>query len=254
MEPSSSAANPTLKPDQRSPSTAPAPSGSQRLERDTIAITLVDGLRVRSLPEVSARSKKYEPLVENDRHLFVLSGPVARSGYEWYEVAPIDAPGFERRTGWVAAASRDSVPWIAPGSATCPAMPSTFAQLDGLTFGGRLACFPNQPLTVEARLVPCYCDIDAGVFSPAWFGFGNGQPLLLVAPTTTRAPDDVEDWNVLHLDPAGVYSLPLPIGEAVTVTGVFDHPAARACTFKGLEESVHPTNQCRFAFAVTRIE
>ena len=232
---------------------APISSTTPRLEPDSIAVTLSDGVRVRSRPEVSETSTKYEPLLPAGTSLFVLGGPVAGSGYDWYEVAAVTFSGLEAASGWVAAGSRDGVAWLEPGTVECPPVPADFTALAALTRGERLACFGGAPITVRARIVPCYCDIDAGAIQPEWFGFGNGQPLFLVEPTASTAPSDPRDWIILHLDPAGQHPDPLPVGELVEVTGMFDHPAARDCMLAMFDEPSRPTPACRFAFAVTSL-
>jgi len=85
------------------------------LAPNTVVVTVSDALRVRSQPRVSDDSIKYEPVLPLDTNLFVLDGPVAASGYNWYKVAPVSfadlaGPGY----GWVAAADKDGTPWIAP--------------------------------------------------------------------------------------------------------------------------------------------
>ena len=73
----------------------PPPSASQpptqianSVAVDAVALTVVDGLRVRSKPRVSDDSYKYEPLLPVGTALYVLDGPISASGYTWYEVAP----------------------------------------------------------------------------------------------------------------------------------------------------------------------
>jgi hypothetical protein len=82
-----------------------------------VAVTVSDGLRVRSQPRVSDDSIRYEPLLPLGTTLEVLAGPIEGSGYRWYEVAPIglhlrNGPG----TGWVASAAKTGEPWIAPAT------------------------------------------------------------------------------------------------------------------------------------------
>ena len=164
--------------------------------------------------------------------------------------------------GWVAAASRDGEPWLEAGSFECPAPPADFRTLANLPAGVGLACFPGAPITVEARLVSCNCDVDGGWYNPAWFTFGGGP--LLVPPGRTTAQSDTADWFPLHMDPAGHHDDVLPasladqpdLGQIVEVTGVFDHPAAAACTFTDIGEEPGepaPTNDCRSKFAVTNL-
>ena len=79
-----------------------------------MAITVSDRLRVRSLPEVSDTSIKYEPLLPLGTELLVVRGPVHGSGYRWYEVKPISLALNDRvEQGWVAMADKNGEPWIA---------------------------------------------------------------------------------------------------------------------------------------------
>jgi hypothetical protein len=78
--------------------------------------TVSDHLRVRSLPEISDASIKYEPLLPLGTKVTVLDGPVIGSGYAWYHVTvPItDGRGNVTKTltGWAAAAGLDGEPWL----------------------------------------------------------------------------------------------------------------------------------------------
>ena len=80
----------------------------------SIATVMTDGLRVRSRPEVSDASKKLDPLLQRGQPLFVVKGPVAGSGYHWYEVQPLGgAQTFPRLPfGWVAVADKTGEPWV----------------------------------------------------------------------------------------------------------------------------------------------
>jgi serpin B len=80
----------------------------------SVVVTVTDRLRVRSAPEVSDTSIKYEPVLPLETELRVIGGPVSASGYVWYEVAPVSyalAHGIAH--GWVAMADHDGEPWIA---------------------------------------------------------------------------------------------------------------------------------------------
>ncbi len=77
-------------------------------------VTVSDHLRVRSVPEVSDASIKYEPVLPIGTELRVIGGPVSASGYVWYEVSPTSfklSNGIDR--GWVAMADHDGTPWLA---------------------------------------------------------------------------------------------------------------------------------------------
>lgn len=113
----------------------------------TVAAIVVDGLRVRSQPRVGDDSLKLEPLLPLGAKLYVLDGPVAASGYAWYEVVPLTSRTLP--SGWVASADRGGEPWIESGSFDCPQPPTDLHALASLPAGVGLACFPHVPITVE---------------------------------------------------------------------------------------------------------
>ena len=149
-----------------------------------------DGLRVRSQPRISDDSEKYDPLLPLGTQLYVLDGPVSASGYTWYQVAPLTsaAPDLDFRgsgalpSGWVASAGRDGEPWIAADAFDCPPLPTDFRSLAALPPAVGLACFPRMPITVEARLISCNCDIDGAWYTPFWFHL-DATPLYSSRPT-----------------------------------------------------------------------
>ena len=252
------AATPSRRP-SASPVLTPT-SGS--VTADTLAVTLVDGLRVRSKPRVSEDSFKYEPVLPLGTPLYVLDGPVSVSGYSWYEVVSLASRAHPR--GWVASAGRDGEPWLGAGAFVCPSLPSDLRSLAAMPPGVGLVCFPRVPITVEARLVNCNCDMDGPWYTPGWFTGGSGSPELLVEPDVTRPPDDTREWFLLNLDPTGQYPDVLPIGRylegtswskpgLIEVTGIFDHPAAASCTFTDMDGGPVSTQDCRLKFAVTRL-
>ena len=128
-------------------------------------------------------------------------------------------------------------------------MPSLAALLPGVG----LACFPRVPITVQASLISCNCDIDGDWYTPFWFHL-NDNPTLLVEPGVTSVPPDMAEWFGLNLDPTGEQPDVLPVGKVVEVTGIFDHPAAADCTRTeiGTDKPVR-SQGCRLEFAVTRL-
>jgi hypothetical protein len=110
-----------------------------------------------------------------------------------------------------------------------------------------------MPITLQARLIGCYCDVDGSWYTPGWFLLGSGSPELLVDPDVTSAPSDFDDWFVLNLDPGGDHPNVLPVGQIVDVTGIFDHPAAVSCTRTEMDGEPVPSQGCRLSFAVTRL-
>ncbi len=207
-----------------------------------------DGLRVRSLPGTDEASFKHEPLLLPATRLLILGGPVSGSGYEWYEVAPL-APSLPR--GWVASASRDGEAWVAAADFECPPAPRDMRSLLELPPGVGVLCFPNEPMTVKARLISCECDVDGGWYTPSWFASAGGN--VLVEPDRTTPARDLRDQLDLSLDPDGAHPDELPVGELVEVTGVFDHPAASTCTLTEPDGAPVPSIDCRLMFAVTRL-
>lgn len=233
-----------------------APSGTPKtdvLAAGRAAITVVDGVRVRSAPSLDdAVSLKYAPLLPGGTELFVFEGPTAASGYDWWHVVPtafrLGGPGH----GWVAGASREGEPWVQPTRIDCPPTPTNLGALRTLTDGMAVACFARKPITVRARLVSCNCDMDGPPVEPPWLGI-SAEPILLVDPTETGPPDRTEDWYQLHVDPnARVTSL--PVGQVVDITGTFDHPAAADCVVTDFDGQPMPSVACRFVFAVTALE
>lgn len=96
--------------------TAVTPEAFPRLN-DVSGKTVSDRLRVRSLPEISDASIKYEPLLPLGTKVTVLDGPVLGDGYAWYHVTAVitDRQGGAQPvelTGWVAAAGRDGERWL----------------------------------------------------------------------------------------------------------------------------------------------
>ncbi len=244
--------SPTASATARPPATAASSTTPGKTLVDTAVVTVVDGVRVRSQPRVSDDSFKYEPVLPLGTPLYVLNGPVAASDYTWYEVVPLTSR-LDLHKGWVATASRSGEPWLAARDFACPPMPSDLRSLRALPSSVGLACFPRVPITVQARLIGCNCEMDGPTYSPGWFGLGSGYKLL-VEPEVTRPPADAARWFILELDPAGQHPGVLPVGEVVEVTGIFDHPAAAACTGNvGVDDTPVSTQDCRLQFAVTRL-
>jgi hypothetical protein len=218
---------------------------------DATAVTIVDGLRVRSKPSVGDDSFKYEPVLPQGTQLYVLNGPTSASGYVWYEVVALASRTLPQ--GWVATGSRTGETWLAPGDFKCPPVPTDFRSLGALPPAVGLACFPRIPINVTARLIGCNCDVDGGSLAPDWFSLGTGTGEMLVEPSVTRPPANVSDWFWLSLDPAGQHPEVLPVGKVVDVTGVFDHPGAAKCTFTDIGAAPVASQRCRLAFAVGKL-
>jgi hypothetical protein len=228
----------------------PSPSPDPERGARTFVTSIVDALRVRTLPGIAAESRQLAPLLPRATTLYVLDGPVAASGYSWLQVVPVSSRTLPN--GWVAAAARDGQPWIEPTEFSCPALPTDFRALSHLGSGVGLACFARKPITVRARVVGCYCEVDGPLTTPDWVSPTSGSGELLVDVGETRAPADTNDWFALHLDPAAEVNADLALGIIVEVTGIFDHPAAKTCTETEDGRSTASV-QCRLTFAVTKL-
>jgi len=118
---------------------APRPA----LRGGLLAVTVTDGLRVRSRPGTGSGSTKYEPLLAIGTILRIIDGPVAASGYWWYRVKSATSGRSLVRAaddGWVAASDHDGDPWIGPAPQTCgdfpfPARDITASSFDALRVG-----------------------------------------------------------------------------------------------------------------------
>jgi hypothetical protein len=236
--------------------TAPA----QKLGPDTFAVVVTDDLVIRSQPGISEDSAVYKPNLGRREQLYVLDGPVRRSGYDWYEVMPLSAEVED--TGWVAAASKAGEPWIKPlaSAAACPTRPSTVTELDALPSGVRLACLSRVPISVRAQLAGCGVDLPDAMYEPEMFnGFYDPNaeelvPIMLGEPGTD--PCELDRQLQLIIDPATVSAAEVRIGDVAELTGLFDHPAARDCVFVSflVDERQPEPEWCRPQFVVTHIE
>jgi hypothetical protein len=220
-----------------SPSAAPSPSdlavGSPTVTPvfvpDTFIVTISSGLRVRSKPEVSDTSAKLTPLLPLGTPLFVVSGPVAGSGFDWYLVAPMkgDLP-----SGWIAT-GRPGDPWLDDATIACPSRPAGPSELGKLVGSNALlalSCFGGHKFRFDTKLggweaqcgiEPCCdvldsraCHLDGWLITPSKT-FDNGSPLSFVF-------DGVDQSKL----PEFTFDDPI----RATVTGQLDHPFASGCT------------------------
>jgi serpin B len=106
------AASPSTAPSDTAPGSSATPAGDPFL--GSLVVTVSDRLRVRSAPDVSDASIKYEPLLPIGTELRVIGGPMTGSGYVWYDVSPVSFPlSDDVEHGWIAMADHDGQPWIA---------------------------------------------------------------------------------------------------------------------------------------------
>lgn len=258
---------PTLAPNSPPPSASPTATPSSAasaspqavvLRLDSIAQVVTSDLVVRSAPGVGADSKQLEPLLQKPARVFVADGPVAKDGYDWYEVQPVanDAP-----FGWVAVASHEGEAWVRHTVTTCPSLPLDIATLSSLRSYFGLACFRGKALTVTARLgMPeATCGVSPGwTIDPGWLG-----PCVRHDFLTDLEGDNLDNQleavfaPKVDLTKLPKYGIEPKTWLKVQFTGQFDHPAARTCL--GVKEDSDPPSppeivlECRDIFVITSI-
>jgi hypothetical protein len=273
--PTATATAPTATPE---PTAAPAPTQAPpqegaRFPIDSLVRIVTDDLRVRSKPGVGDDSVKLEPLLWNGSAAFVLDGPVAASGYEWYLIEPLGEVDIQihpdpPRLGWVAAAGRDGEPWLEQVDFDCEPNPLRSLDYDFDYPPSRflaLACNGDTPVEFTAGM-SAPVDQCGGpgpwVAEPSWLDPCAGPRHTLI----DVLPHDYEDDRALAIsvDPAVDLDVlaDLDVGEylVVDVIGQYDHPAASGCRAEASGPSDEPKpppelviRDCRARFVVTSI-
>jgi hypothetical protein len=127
----------------------PARPGPLRV--DGFARVVADDLVIRSDPFAGPGSDILEPHLSAGQRLFIVAGPVAGSGYDWYQMQSMPSDDQSPRPfGWVAAASRDGVPWIEGLDVACPGGAPNIAVLVTLAPEERRACYGDGAHTFAA--------------------------------------------------------------------------------------------------------
>jgi hypothetical protein len=234
------------------PSVAPiaqptAPIGDNR---DAIAEVVVNGgVRVRSLPSVDDVSIKYEPLLLRGDEVFVIGGPVAGDGYDWYLVQSL-SDGGQGPFGWVSFASREGDPWIEDVAKTdCPTLPRDARQLGVILDEVLIHCLGDKDITFEMEAgVSCFPD-DPRLIEHDWLGLECsmlwGDACGTCGLRIAAHPD------------AGI-DMPERDHARWSIRGHFDDPAAAECapgpdddTGRIEQAAVHT---CRTTFVLTKLE
>ena len=252
------------------------------LRVDGLALVIADGLRVRSEPEVGFASELPGFFAAGSR-LFVLDGPVAGSGYDWYQVAPLaegedhgDAwdrtwhdgvefrpelryRGIAEPIGWVASAARDGTPWIVGLPSDCPDLDRYLGMgFDmGLSPLVALSCYGDAVIQFEGSGGFTIAEND---HLDSYVG-ATGLPRWLMDRSLRRYwfPTGIIDPGEFFgtvLDPAHFPNgFPEANGYEWRVVGHFDDQAASTCrTDNG---SDHPDDpyatvlMCRATFVIT---
>jgi hypothetical protein len=193
---------------------------------------------------VGDASRKLEPLLWNGAGLFVIDGPVAGSGYDWYLVEPLQEVDLQVHPdppppGWVAAASREGEPWIAPIPGDCFDTPLGWLQFEltsrpiGLD---ALSCFGDRQLQFTAWLASesgggCRDTTGPWTITPAWLG-PCPDPAYRLADPDSNLANGVNSLAVTVAPSVDLRSLPKLEPDhwlLVDVVGQYAHPDASSC-------------------------
>ena len=194
-----------------------APIGDNR---DAIAEVVVDGgVRVRGLPGVDDASTRYEPLLRRGDEVFVIGGPVAGDGYDWYLVQAL-VDRSQGPFGWVSFASRGGEPWIEDVAATdCPSLPNDASRLGVMLDEVLIHCFGDGTIEFELDAsVSCFAD-DPRVIDHDWLGL---ECSMLSGDACGTCGLRIAAHPEAGLDIARDYA-------RWAVEGHFDDPASAAC-------------------------
>ena len=246
-------ASATGTPNSAAPTPSPAfsgasPSASPPSARADIAEVVTTDLVMRSAPGTGPDSEIYAPTLSAPTLLYLLEGPTAADGYEWYRVFPFDEyftdigrPG--PAIAWVAAGGKDGEAWITPWTGPCPA--SAIEEILERSPFVALACFGNRDHTLEGTVRDCP---DPGSSAESWY-----EKWCLMVPFGYQA--QLPPGFVFYSASAG----PFPgQGQAIRVTGHYDDAAAAICSQeRGAFVDLTPPEviflHCRASFVATEI-
>lgn len=187
------------------------------------------------------------------------------SGYDWYQIDPLGEADLQHHpdpppAGWVAAASKDGVPWIADWGVRCPPTPlGTVSDFDYPPHGMiGLSCFGNWTIEFAAMASRWTIDCSDGTslleIEPAWFrpcgdhivldvegGFAQNERAALYV---TLAPE--ADVNVSPKIESGRWV-------RVRVKGHYDDPRAQDCRVSSGPPEEPTIRVCRSQFVVASL-
>lgn len=257
---------PTKTVEPTAPSVAsPVNEAHAALGADSFVYVVTDNLRVRSKPEVSDESVKYEPLLWRGALAWVSEGPIRGSAYDWYLIHPLGEADLQHHpdpppAGWVAEASKDGVPWIAEWGVPCPPTPlGTVSDFDYPPQGMiGLSCFGER--TIEFVAMASRWNVDCGTGSslleiePTWLrpcgdhivldvesGFAENERAPLFV---TLAPDADVDVSPMIESRKWV---------RVRVKGQYDDPRAQDCHVSSRPRDEPTVRICRSQFVVASL-
>jgi hypothetical protein len=243
------------QPSQRSAAaTATAlPSAASGLAAGSFAEVVTNDLVLRSAPGTDHASLIYpeDSWFDRDARLLLLDGPAAADGYEWYLVASfrpaygLDVPSH--LVGWLAAASQQEKPWLAPLTVECLPSP-TVDHLLSLPPAQQLGCYSGTELTLDGTLNGC-----AG--GGPW-GSGCSVYGPEFDPKETPIPGcvDICGWRPGLI----VHFVPLPDRDVgpIRFSGHLDDPIAEQCGAGAAPHSIEwwsRVYRCRTVIVATQV-
>lgn len=188
-------------------------------------------------------------------HVYILEGPVAADGFDWYRVAPITYEGIEALgpefIGWMAAGD-GADPWLVVEN-PCPVGPITLADLTYTStttnWATRLGCFRGQALTLRGWYpeLPEGIGFDGPCYAEPAFLVCSG--ILDIRPIEMSYADERNaNRLVFAVTPESGIVIP-PREQWIEITGHWDDPAAALCP----TDTDLGTLSCRMVFVVTSI-
>jgi hypothetical protein len=202
------------------------------LPPDSLALVMVDGLRVRETPSLTGRIMTSFPAgtrVQVPGNPSFL-GPVTADGYDWYVIvhrSDEDDPATEI-LGY-AAAGDPAGPFLATLKPRCDR-----AALITLTGFERLACLGGGPVTIEGTYGCGECGgLAPGTFVPEWLA----HPIFPPLPVLTAKPGTGIGRIDIHFPPEAGLAYPEE-GSIIRLVGHFDDAAATTCEIAAGEPEV----------------
>jgi hypothetical protein len=257
----------SASPSPGTPTPAPTPATPGGLAPDSVVQTAVDRLNLRGGPSLAAEAMWMLPEAMPG---FVISGPVAADGYDWYQLSGLGLPyGSGCITpepggllecpawlGWLAAAGTDGTPWLVPATSVppCPGDPPTVVSLSELQFTMRLICYGGDELSFRAwwpdEPTGAGASCPAAETEIAWLACQETNPNGL-------AGDESETGGRLTVSVHPESGLQMPArGGWIELTGHFDDPAAQDCAQVAELRGSDPAAEiftCRLQFVVGEV-
>lgn len=214
------------------------------IRTDAVAEVVTTDLVVRTAPGTDASTSEIlRPTLSTPQLLYVLDGPRAVDGFDWYLVQPFSydyLPHPPVPAGWLAAGGQDGEQWIASSELACPP-PNDLDAVVYLNEVSRLVCFGNRTVTFEGTLQGCTLH-DPVMGSPE--SLAHSECILLpdsYRPDVVPSPGGLQVWS--DSAPGGIQD-----GQRVHVEGHFDDSVAQGC------DGDFDVLACRAQFVATAIK